>query len=523
MDPLGGDQRVIQQSRSTRGRGRGSWAPTPSQETRGLRRPHHTSAASVNTGSMENTGTKTDGAKGDIVKNSTLSVDAAEFVPKSFSPALPNQQQSGSAMPRHSVQNRLNNARQGHHGGHQHGLHQQYVPQQNRYIPHREHQVYMGPPQHQHYNQYSNTQDYGYYDRGSGDHSRHQAEQNELDVEGDGEDWSGMRGMMGQLEVAMRTLTLSPGRFDSLVASLVDAITPCLTNTVQTQAIIGAILGQSINEGNFRYSGARLCTFLDNAALSERAPSIFRDTLVARCREETEKSIEFWMQRSLPEDEVKEKLCHGLILFLAELVTQMESEPASVLGKLLIELMSAVLQRPAPNSAKHICQALKLAGQTLERDSCGGGAEMENVMRRLTGLVNDGQVDVHVGRMVNSVDELRRGNWGRLVSTHGPYNSTVNDSPQTPADVSQQPLTNEPVFYGPDGNVLSPEESRFLQDLTGDTPDVEEFGEGEDDGDIDGIWNEEGDDGGMDDDIAAAYEQFLKLAPNKSNGYTNVP
>lgn len=53
-----------------------------------------------------------------------------------------------------------------------------------------------------------------------------------------------MRGMMGQLEVAMRALTLSPGRFDSLVAPLVDAITPCLTNAAQAHAIISAILRQ---------------------------------------------------------------------------------------------------------------------------------------------------------------------------------------------------------------------------------------------------------------------------------------
>lgn len=516
MEPLGGDNRVITQPRSSRGRGRGSWAPLQQpQEQRVLRRPHHASSAGGNAGSTEQAGVKAEGAKGDIVKYSTLSVDAAEFVPKSFSPATP--QQSGSAWPRHSVQNRLNYARQAPQGGQQQGVQQQhYGGQQHRFIPQREHHMYMGPQQHHQYNQISNTQDYGYYDRGSGDHGRNQ--QNELDLDADAEEWAGMRGMMGQLEGAMRALTLSPGRFDSLVAPLVDAITPCLTNTSQTQAIVGAMLRQSIDEGNFRYSGARLCTFLDNAALSERAPSIFRDTLVSRCREETEKAIASWTQRSLPEDEAKEKSCHGLILFLAELVTQMESEPASVLGKLLIELMSAVLQRPAQNSAKHICQALKLAGQTLERDTCGGGAEMENVMRRLTGLVTEGQVDVHVGRMVNSVDELRRGNWGRLVSTHGPYNTTGNANPQTPLDTSQEPLSNEPVFYGPDGNVLSAEESRFLQDLTGDAPDIDEYGDGEVDLEGEELWAEEGDDGGMDDDIAAAYEQFLKLTPNKSNG-----
>lgn len=37
----------------------------------------------------QNAGGRADGATGDIVKYSTLSVDAAEFVPKSFSPAPP--------------------------------------------------------------------------------------------------------------------------------------------------------------------------------------------------------------------------------------------------------------------------------------------------------------------------------------------------------------------------------------------------------------------------------------------------
>lgn len=119
---------------------------------------------------------------------------------------------------------------------------------------------------------------------------------------------------------------------------------------------------------------------------------------------------------------------------------------------------------------------------------------MENVMRRLTGLVTEGLVDVHIGRMVNSVDELRRGNWGRL----GPYSNTVSANPPAPADTNLPPvsktlinrwseyfnclflffpqITNEPVFYGPDGNVLSPEESKFLQDLTGGGPDIDEYG-----------------------------------------------
>lgn len=81
-------------------------------------------------------------------------------------------------------------------------------------------------------------------------------------------------------------------------------------------------------------------------------------------------------------------------------------------------------------------------------------------MRELTQLVTEGRVDHHIGRMVNSVCELRSGNWGRSVS-HGP--STVEPS----TAINEQPvphhLFNEPVLYGPDGTILSAEESNFCQ------------------------------------------------------------
>lgn len=48
------------------------------------------------------------------------------------------------------------------------------------------------------------------------------------------------------------------------------------------------------------------------------------------------------------------------MLCLAELVAQMDSHPASILGKLLIEVISTALKNPGPNTAKFICQSLKV-------------------------------------------------------------------------------------------------------------------------------------------------------------------
>ncbi|XP_015600117.1 polyadenylate-binding protein-interacting protein 1 isoform X2 [Cephus cinctus] len=515
MDPAGGvgsgdadgDRRG-----AGRGRGRGCWTQN-TQEHQQLRRPRQAALGNQSIGSVN-----------DMVKNSTLSVDAAEFVPKNYS--NPPQGTDGSWQ-RPSVQNRLQLARQPgacpqtnqmmmpqrqvmHHQQQSHygGQRQQHYPQQQHHQQQFQYQQNAEIPQqqqhqHQRYNQYSNARDYGHYDGGSGDYNnRHQSapgrENNDHGTD--------LASTLRQLDNAMRSLTLNPGRFDSLVAPLVDTISLYLENPSQAQEIIAAIIQQSINEGNFRYSGARLCTHLDTVtAPTDRVTSTVRDTLYSRCRKESEACSRAWISEEEHSPNV-EKKCHGLILFLAELVAQMEPDPASELGKMLVDLISVVLKSPAPNSAKHICQALKLAGHTLERDSSNNRREVERVMRSLTDLVTNGLVDQHVGRMVHSVHQLRSSHWGRIAG-HRPLPMEMNQSSTTP----QAP--DEPVLYGPDGNVLSPEESRFLQDLAEEAAGPEEFGEAENEDCEEQLWEED-----EDDVIAAAYEEFLKLGPNKNDG-----
>lgn len=120
-----------------------------------------------------------------------------------------------------------------------------------------------------------------------------------------------------------------------------------------------------------------------------------------------------------------------------------------------------------------------MAGQKLEKDK-SMSKDMENMMRALTELVNNGQVDTHVGNMVNSVHELRK-DWGRRVSNcdlSGTSNALSNkvhqQSDQLGASNYNSSGTNtaplreiqldQPVMYGPDGEILSAEESKFLQD-----------------------------------------------------------
>lgn len=132
----------------------------------------------------------------------------------------------------------------------------------------------------------------------------------------------------------------------------------------------------------------------------------------------------------------------------------------------------------------------------LEKDK-SRSKDMENMMRALTELVNNGQVDTHVGNMVNSVHELRK-DWGRSMSncdSSGSSNTLFNEMQrqfdqlgasnynssevtvplkiQQPNTIPQKMQLNQPVMYGPDGEILSAEESEFLEEHTKTVDDQE--------------------------------------------------
>ncbi|CAD1469678.1 unnamed protein product [Heterotrigona itama] len=436
-----------------RGRGRGPWTSNP-QESAMLRRPHH-STSGVQTGSMDQRNTeqnKFDKSFDDIIQNSTLSVYAAEFVPKSYSVKQPHHHhQPHPRYPKHSVQDRLQVARE---------------------IPLQVQMMQQNPDQ--------NIEDDNYL------------------IE--------FANITQNLMSVIHSLILNPGHFTLIVPPLINNLRPYLGFPSQFQEIIKMIIQQSINEGNFRYSGARLCASLDSS-LTPIEQTSFRWTLYTLCKNETDSQASNWQQKE-DHTEEEQKKCHGLILLLAELVTQMEQTSAFTLGDLLIQLIIIVLNKPAPNSVKNICQALKLAGQTLEKDKgdCRR-KEMENMMRALTELVTEGRVDSHVGYMVHSVHELRNGNWGQSSN-----NSVTVESTVELLDPNQ--AIDEPVLYGPDGKVLTPEENKFLEQVPDSTTNIEDHIISEQGYEGEETWMSE------DDDIDAAYEEFLKNIPKQIKNQT---
>lgn len=80
-----------------------------------------------------------------------------------------------------------------------------------------------------------------------------------------------------------------------------------------------------------------------------------------RCKCETQLLEPDWLNKPEEEREARQWKCNGLILFLAELVAQMDEAYAFTLGELLVLSITIVLQRPASSSVKYICQALKVS------------------------------------------------------------------------------------------------------------------------------------------------------------------
>ncbi|XP_060829950.1 uncharacterized protein LOC132914663 [Bombus pascuorum] len=503
MNPLGGDgsgDGDVERRGTGRGRGRGPWTSSP-QDIPILRRPHHATSG-MQTGSVESRSMeqgKLDKSFDDIIQNSTLSVHAAEFVPKSYPVKQRHQQQI--YIHKHSVQDRLQMARE---------IPLQAQMQQNpaynydasqHYQQAEQVQQFDNLSQQQQQEQQSNMQDYGQFDDGSGDYrDKHQ----DSNIEDDNYIIE-FANITQNLMSVIHSLILNPGHFTLIVPPLINNLRPYLGIPSQFQEIIKIIIQQSINEGNFRYSGARLCASLDNS-LTPIEQTSFRWTLYTLCKSETDSQASNWQQKENHTEE-EQKNCHGLILLLAELVTQMDHASAFTLGNLLIQFIIIILKKPAPNSVKNICQALKLAGQTLEKDKVESRRkEMENMMRALTEIVTEGRVDSHIGHMVHSVHELRNGNWGQSSD-----NSTTVESIE-PLDPNQ--AIDEPVLYGPDGKLLTPEENKFLEEVSDSTMNIEDH-----------IISEQGYEGeepwmSEDDDIDAAYEEFLKNIPKQIKNQT---
>uniref|UniRef100_A0A4Y0BEH1 MIF4G domain-containing protein n=1 Tax=Anopheles funestus TaxID=62324 RepID=A0A4Y0BEH1_ANOFN len=286
--------------------------------------------------------------------------------------------------------------------------------------------------------------------------------------------------VMDYLTEVIAELLDNPGMFDSVQKQLPIKLRDLRQDHYVLSSTIEMIFEQSIRESNFRYMGARLCQLLDSLAGGE-TNSVLRELLRLKMEDQ---NLE--LPRFMTQEQVKVR---GATLFLAELYMQLRN-PQQTFGKTIseyiINAITILLMKEGPENIKCVCQCLKLCGYELEQD------RPDKVETILKNLQTPKAVQSSTEAMIRSVLELRKNSWGRSEEI-----ATASPSPGPE-------YKHHPVFYGPDGKMLTEEESSFLatniesageQNAYGNYDDEDEFGMVDPDDDP---------------EVQEAYEAFLQ-------------
>lgn len=206
----------------------------------------------------------------------------------------------------------------------------------------------------------------------------------------------------------------------------------------------------------------------------------------------------------------------GTTLFLAELFvhfSKFEDRVKIDVARFVLDSIMLLLTKPGPENIKCVCQTLKLAGYELQTEH---PTDVEGAINQLKIIAEE--QNIQTKRLIDSVVEMFFNNWGRKDQAED------NQTPSTSEHPDHLPLPSNynesAVFYGPDGQIISEEESSFLNDnLPSSYPiNIDEIIED----DSDECFDEDEEE--MDLEMRMAYKEFIagagtskKDQANKSN------
>lgn len=296
----------------------------------------------------------------------------------------------------------------------------------------------------------------------------------------------------------------NPGMFEEVKQKLSTMFADFRDDNYVLSMAVEMIFEQSIKESNFRYMGARLCQLLDS--LDDRLESLMRQLLRLKMEDQ---------QNELPNYMKQEQVkVRGTTLFLAELYMQLRS-PHHKLGediaRHIINAIDILICKEGPENIKCVCQCLKLCGFELEQDC---SADVNRILEKLEAISRS--IQSSVSNLIKSVLDLHKKSWGR---------SDELAMPVAPVPAMQNPMgvsavlamggvggleyNDSPVFYGPDGEVLTEEENSFLETNMGNKQNPAYNGYDDDD-DVFALIDE------TDPEVRLAFKDFVQSS-NASN------
>ncbi|KAL3283893.1 hypothetical protein HHI36_018062 [Cryptolaemus montrouzieri] len=274
-----------------------------------------------------------------------------------------------------------------------------------------------------------------------------------------------------RLKQLINTLTNDPGQFDNLLDIFKQTIRPYFDDIIALSSVTDLLVRQAIQYQSFRYTAARLCY-----SIEQESPT-FRAQLHITCKRELETNTNK----------------QGIVLFVAELYTQLYHE--NIYGKCLINAFKQLLHDGGDSNIKCICQSLKLTGYSLEQYD---KEALDDLMEQ---LLNCRQYASGTALcLLDSVVALRNSKWG-----YSNYSESSSSNSEEGGYWEDEESNNvNTVFYNPDGNMLSSEETEFLaanlqstDEYLIDASDPDELCDPEPE---------------MDEEIQAAFKEFVKLS-----------
>lgn len=392
-------------------------------------------------------------------------------------------QQSGGVgmMPQHdnrsknnsgNLKSRLSNAQNphmpSHHHQSQHHHHQQHHHQQQHHLNHHQQQ------QQHHHGMPGGSNDFG------ADADSDQISENETFA-------------LDYLTEVIAELYDNPGMFDSIQRKLKGTFAEFRNNHFVLSNAVEIIFEHSIKEQNFRYMGARLCKLLDS--LDENSTGVLWQLLSMKMSHQQSELLGF-----MTNEQIKVR---GTTLFLAELYMQLRKpndlNRNAEIAMRIIEAAKVLLSKEGPENIKCVCQCLKLCGYELERDRRD---ELMDILHTLEKL--EGSTDNSTGRFIRSVLDLQQKSWGRSEEVVPVIQPQMSEAVSAAGE-----FHDSPVFYGPDGQVMTQEENDFLETQAPIT--FEEYDDEE--GDPDDLVDDEN----MDLEIKLAFKEFVTGNNNRQN------
>ncbi|XP_062132963.1 polyadenylate-binding protein-interacting protein 1 isoform X1 [Drosophila sulfurigaster albostrigata] len=288
------------------------------------------------------------------------------------------------------------------------------------------------------------------------------------------------------LDTVIHCLNQNPGQFDTIASRFLTIFDGMESNNYVLSIAMEDIFEKSIEQPNFRYMGAKLYNLLH--MLNLKQDSLFHTLL--KCKLEYHQAeVTKYMQSVEQQQKVRETA-----LFLAELYMQLRGDDDARIQLIAVNIVYSLRKLLACESAENvrcICQTLKLAGYDLSADC---QQDMHVIIASLQAIEAKSPGKY---AMAANVIALQQNNWGRKVlNALGGEDGDAAKPPEPPR------LSDEPVFYGPDGRELTAEESDFLA--------AEDENNGSDGDDFDVRDNELDLDPEMDEETERAYKDFCK-------------